>query len=99
MHHKILKGIRLSEYQKKVLYVLSTEKSYILEIFDIHEVKTTYTLTNGCDDFEDLRKSTMAKLKSFNFITSKVLPSSETVIRTKYFIPEKFRHEIFLACL
>ncbi|MDD4636504.1 MAG: hypothetical protein PHV66_02695 [Bacteroidales bacterium] len=97
--NEILTGQKLSEYQKAVLIVLTTGKNYILEVFDIQEVKTTYTLTNGEDDFEDIRASTMRKLKLFDFISSKVLPSSEMIIRTKYYIPEKFLHQVFLLCL
>lgn len=99
--HEILEGKSLSEYQKKVLHVISdsTEKNYILEIFDIHEVKTTYTLTNGSDDFEDIRESTMHRLKQFSFMSHKILPSSDQVLRVKHFIPERFRAQVFVACL
>lgn len=101
MKHDFLKGKKLSEYQKKVLYIISdsSEKNYILEVFDVHEVKTSYTITNGEDDFEDVKESTMKKLKSFDFLSSKILPSSDSIVRTKYFIPERFRYQVFLACL
>lgn len=101
MKHEILKGKKLSEYQKKVLHVISdsSENNYIIEIFDVQEVKTSYTITNGEDDFEDVLESTMKKLKTFDFIRSKSLPSSDRIIRTIYFIPERFRAQVFIACL
>ena len=101
MKHEILEGKKLTEYQKKVLHVISDsrENNYILEVFDVNEVKTSYTITNGEDDLEDERESTMKKLKSFDFIRSKILPSSDMIVRTKYFIPERFRVQVFLACL
>ena len=77
----------------------SRENNYILEVFDVNEVKTRYTITNGEDDFEDVRESTMKKLKSFDFLSSKILPSSDRIIRTKYFIHERFRAHVFIACL
>lgn len=101
MKHEILKGKKLSEYQKKVLHVISdsSENNYIIEIFDVQEVKTSYTITNGEDDFEDVLESTMKKLKTFDFIRSKSLPSSDRIIRTIHFIPERFRAQVFIACL
>lgn len=99
--HDVLKGKKLSEYQKKVLHVISdsNEKNYILEIFEVNKVKSTYTITDGENDFEDIRQSTMNKLKQFHFLLNKVLPSSVGVIRTKYYIPERFRAQVFIACL
>lgn len=101
MKHEILEGKKLTEYQKKALHVISdsSENNYILEVFDVQQLKTSYTITNGDDDFEDIRESTMKKLKSFNFLYSKILPSSDRIVRTKYFIPERFRAQVFLACL
>lgn len=101
MKHKILEGKKLTKYQKNVLHVISysSENNYILEVFDVQEVKTSYTITNGEDDFEDIRESTMKKLKSFDFLHSKILPSCDRIVRTKYFIPERFRAQVFLACL
>ena len=101
MKHEILEGKKLTEYQKKVLHVISdsSENNYILEVFDVQEVKISYTITNGEDDFEDITEATMKKLKSFNFLHSKILPSSDRIVRTKYFIPERFRVQVFLACL
>lgn len=101
MKHEILEGKKITEYQKKVLHVISdsSENNYILEVFDVNEVKTSYTITNGEDDFEDVRESTMKKLKSFDFLRSKILPSSDRIVRTKYFVPERFRAQVFIACL
>lgn len=99
--HEILGGKRLSEYQKKVLHVISDskEKNYILEIFDVNEVKTTYTLTNGTDDFEDIRESTMHRLKQFGFLSYEMLLSSDRILRIKHFIPERFRVQVFIASM
>lgn len=100
MKHEILEGKKLSEYQKKVLHAISdiTEKNYILEIFDAYEVKTTYTLTNGTDDFEDIRESTMHRLKQFSFMSHKILPSSDHVIRVKHFIqPESCANVLYFT--
>ena len=101
MKHEILEGKKLTEYQKKVLHVISDpmENNFILEVFDVNQVKTSYTITNGEDDFEEVRESTMKKLRSFDFLLSKILPSSDRIIRTKYFIPERFRAQVFIACL
>lgn len=99
--HEILKGKKLSEYQKKVLHVISdsSEDNYILEVFDINECKTTFTITNGTDDFEDVRQSTMDKLRSFDFLWTKLLPSSDSIVRSKYYIPERYRAQVYIACL
>ena len=101
MVHEILQNKKLSEHQKKILSVISDsiENNYILEVFDIDKMKTTFTVTNGEDDYADLKESTMKKLWQFNFIFKKILPSSDRIIRMKHFIPKKFRHEVFKACL
>lgn len=101
MKHEILQNKKLSEHQKKTLSVISDsrENNYILEVFDMDEMKTTFTVTNGEDDYVDLRESTMKKLWQFDFMFKKIMPSSERIIRMKHFIPEKFRYEVFKACL
>lgn len=99
--HAILDGKKLTEYQKKALLVISDarEQNYILEVWEMNTLKSTFTITNGEDDFEDLREPTMDKLRSFQFLWSKQLPSSFEVIRTKYYIPERFKAQVYVACL
>lgn len=101
MKHEILKGKKLTEYQKKVLHVISdsSENNYILEVWEMNTLKSTYTITDGENDFEEIRKTTMDKLLQLDFFRSKKLPSSFEVIRTKHFIPERFRAQVFSACL
>ena len=94
---EILEGKRLTKHQKNVLGLISGENCYILEIFDINEVKTSYIITNGEDDIEDVRELTMKKLKSFDFMRSQILPSSDRIIRTKHFIPEELKVKVYLA--
>ena len=76
-----------------------SEKNYIMEVFDLDEMKTTFTLTNGDDDFEDVREVTMKKLWQFDFMHKSVLPSCDRIVRLKHFIPEKHRYDVFKACL
>lgn len=99
--HEILKGKKLSKYQKKVLHVISdsSENNYILEVWEMNTLKSTYTITDGENDLEDIRESTMDKLRQFDFLWNKQLPSSFEVIRTKHYIPERFRVQVFLACM
>lgn len=101
MKHPILKGKKLTEYQKKALHVISdaNEKNYILEVWEMNTLKSTYTITDGDNDLEDIRSSTMKKLLQFDFIKTKKLPSSFEIIRTKYYIPEKFKAQVFSACI
>jgi len=101
MKYEILEGKKLTEYQKKVLYMISVsgDENYIIEVFYVNRIKKKYVITNGNDDFEDLTESTMNILRQFDFLHSKILSSSEIIIRTKYFIPERFRVDVFLACI
>jgi hypothetical protein len=101
MKNKIFYGRKLTEYEKKVLHLISdsSESNYILEVIDVNTGEIRYTITNGEDDFQDVRVSTMKKLKLFYFLRSKYLPSCDRIIRAKYFIPERFRSEVFSACL
>ena len=91
---------KLTPHQKSILSVISNanENNYILEVFDIREVKSTYTVTNGEDDFLEVRNNTMEILKKLSFMYYTLMPSSDIILRQKHYISKKYRDAVFLYC-
>jgi hypothetical protein len=92
---------KLSNYQKSILYVMSNaeENNYVLEVFDTRNQKYQYILTNGEDDFDIIRYSTIKVLENMDIFKIKDSPSSDTIVRQKIFLDPKVKDDVFRSCL
>lgn len=88
---------KLSPHQVKIIEMMCDHKNpkFIHEIANYSNNEITYTLTNGQDDFFDIRPQTMNKLKKLDFLKNESLPGTYFIIRTKYFIHENNKVMVF----
>ena len=86
---------RLSKFQKNLLKQMIDEKLHIIEIMDwTNDFKTTYTVTDGENDYFDIRKRTFKAIEPL--LNYKQLCGSVEISRRKHTIKGEFLS--FLAC-
>lgn len=74
---------KLSKFQKYLLKQLIYKKLYIIEIIDwTDNFKTTYTVTDGDNDYFDIRKATFKAIEPL--LNYKQLCGSIEISRRKY---------------
>ena len=89
---------KLTKYQKKILFNMAMLNYHIIEIIDLtdNNYSPSYTLSDAENDYITIRSDTMEALKKVDYMLGRALVGCESVLRTKYYIPEEYKTEIII---